>query len=242
MENGQQTQVAERIENALPLVKHVMYQVAVRFPRHVDKDELISAGVMGLVQAAHRYDASKGASFNHYAARRIRGAILDALRATDWAPRSLRRAGRSLDEAGNRLANELHRSPTAAELAEELGISPAGLAELRHRLAQSVVLGLEAVISDADSDDSEIALGSALADPRPGPEDRLLDGELHAELRRSVDLLPDRHRCVIRGYFFEGRSSVELADELGVTVSRVSQLRTEAFGIIRARLEAPAAA
>jgi RNA polymerase sigma factor for flagellar operon FliA len=234
VDNGRNTQpVAQLIEDALPLVKHVMYQVAVRFPRHVDREELVQAGVLGLVQAAHRYDGSKGVNFNHFAALRIRGAILDAVRNTDWAPRSVRRAGRSIEAASDKLANDIGRTPTTAELAAELGMTPAALSELRHQLAQTVILGLEMVVADVDGDDDEVLLRGTVIDPGRSPDEELVDRELHAYLRDAVDVLPERHRLVIRGYFFEGRTSEELAAELGVTVSRVSQIRSEAFGMIR---------
>jgi RNA polymerase sigma factor FliA len=230
---GQDPEVTQLIEETLPLVKHVMYQVTVRFPRHVDKEELARAGVLGLVQAAHRYDAGKGVPFHHYAAQRIRGAILDAVRSVDWAPRSVRRAGRSVEAASEELANDLGRIPTSAELAAEVGMAPADLAELQHQLARTVVLGLEMVVADVEGEDEEVLLKGVLPDPGRGPDEELVDRELYAYLRDAVDVLPERHRLVINGYFFEGRTSEELAAELGVTVSRVSQLRTEAFGMIR---------
>lgn len=238
MQDGINPEVAQLIEDSLPLVKHVMYQVSVRFPSHVDKEELVRAGVLGLVQAAHRYDAGKGVAFNHYAAQRIRGAILDAVRSTDWAPRSVRRAGRTLEAASDKLANDLGRVPTSPELAAELGISLAELADLQHQLARSVVFGLEMVVSEVEGDDEDVLLKGTLPDPGHGPDEELVNREMHAYLRDAVDVLPERHRTVIRGYFFEGRSSEELAGELGVTVSRVSQLRTEAFAMIREGIEA----
>lgn len=225
-------QVAQLIEETLPLVTSVVHQVTARFPRHVDKDELTRAGVLGLVQAAQRYDSGQGVAFHHFAARRIRGAILDAVRSADWAPRSVRRAGRSIEAANDRLANDLGRMPTSAELAAELGLAPGDLAELQHQLARSAVLGLESAVADVEGDD-EVPLKGVLADPGPGPDDELVDRELHGYLRDAVAVLPERHRIVIQGYFFEGRTSEELAAEIGVTVSRVSQLRTEAFGMIR---------
>lgn len=238
MENGQSTEVAQLIEDALPLVKHVMFQVSVRFPRHVDREELIRAGVLGLVQAAHRFDPTKGVNFNHYAAQRIRGAILDAVRSIDWAPRSVRRSGRAIENASDKLSNDLGRLPTTAELAAELGMTPAELAQLQHQLARTVVLGLEMVVSEVEGDDEEVLLKGTLPDPGRGPDEELVDRELHAYLRDAVDVLPERHRIVIQGYFFEGRTSEELAAEIGVTVSRISQLRTEAFGMIREGLAA----
>ncbi len=238
MEIGQNPEVARLIEDALPLVKHVVYQVSVRFPRHVDREELSRAGVLGLVQAAHRYDPTKGVNFNHYAAQRIRGAILDAVRSIDWAPRSIRRSGRVVDAASDKLANDLGRNPTTAELAAELKMTPAALAQIQHQLARTVVLGLEMVVSDLDGDDEEVLLRGTVSDPCHGPDEELVDRELHAYLRDAVDVLPERHRLIIQGYFFDGRTSEELAAEIGVTVSRVSQLRTEAFGMIREGLAA----
>jgi RNA polymerase sigma factor FliA len=237
-QHAQNTEVAQLIEDTLPLVRHVMYQVSVRFPRHVDREELARAGVLGLVQAAHRYDATKGVNFNHYAAQRIRGAILDAVRSTDWAPRSVRRAGRTVEAASDKLANDLGRTPTTTELAAEVGMTPAALGELQHQLARTVVLGLEMVVSEVEGDDESVVLMGTIADPGRGPDEELVDRELHAYLRDAVDVLPARHRLIIRGYFFEGRTSEELAAALGVTVSRISQLRTEAFGMIREGLDA----
>lgn len=233
MENGRNPEAARLIEETLPLVKHVMYQVSVRFPRHVDREELIRAGVLGLVQAAHRYDPAKGVNFNHYAAQRIRGAILDAVRSIDWAPRSVRRSGRAIEAASDKLANDLGRLPTTAELAAELDMTPQALAQLQHQLSRTVVLGLEMVVSEVEGDDEEVLLKGTIPDPGHGPDEELVDRELHAYLRDAVDVLPERHRLVIQGYFFEGRTSEELAAEIGVTVSRVSQMRTEAFGMIR---------
>jgi RNA polymerase sigma factor for flagellar operon FliA len=232
----QNAQLARLIEDNLPLVKHVMFQVSVRFPRHVDKDELVRAGVLGLVQAAHRYDPEKGVAFHHFAARRIRGAILDYVRSNDWAPRSVRQAGRSIEAISERLANELGRMPTSVELAAEMRLSLAELADLQRQLAQTSVLGLERTLYDVETED--MVLRGVVADAAKGPDDELVDRELHAYLRDAVALLPERHRIVIQGYFFEGRSSEELAAEVGVTVSRVSQIRTEAFAMIREGIDA----
>lgn len=227
------------IEDTLPLVTHVMFQVSVRFPRHVDRDELVRAGVLGLVQAAHRFDPDKGVSFHHFAAQRIRGAILDSVRTNDWAPRSLRQAGRSMEVTTDRLANELGRTPTSTEVAAELGLSPAELADLQRRLAGTVVLDLDRIIFDAGNDFHEdVLLSDTLQDSEPGPDDELVDRELRSYLRTAVALLPEKHRVVIQGYFFDGRTSEELAEEIGVTVSRVSQLRTEAFEMLRDGLDA----
>src|SRR3954464_13110608 len=106
---------AKVIEEPLPLVRHIVFQVAVHFPRHVDREELATAGALGLVEAARRFDESRGVPFDPFAAQRIRGAILDAVRAADWAPRSVRTLARRLEQVEQKLATELGRVPTVNE-------------------------------------------------------------------------------------------------------------------------------
>ena len=139
---------ARLIEEHLPLVRHIVFQVAVHFPRHVDRDELARAGALGLVEAARRYDEARGVPFDRFAAQRIRGAILDAVRAADWAPRSVRTLARKLEAAEQRLATELGRVPSLREMADELGITLAELSKLQDRLFRSVVLALEHEVTD----------------------------------------------------------------------------------------------
>ena len=117
-----------RIEANLPLVRHIVFQVAVHFPRHVDREELARAGALGLVEAAHRFDESRGVPFNRFAAQRIRGAILDAVRSADWAPRSVRNSARAIDRTQQSLASDLGRAPSPTELADALGTTTEQLA------------------------------------------------------------------------------------------------------------------
>jgi RNA polymerase sigma factor for flagellar operon FliA len=220
------------IEQHLPLVRHIVFQVSVRFPRHVDRDELARAGVLGLVQAAHRYDATKGVPFSRYAAQRIRGAILDGVRSGDWAPRSLRRSAREVEVATGRLANDLGRSPNSAETAAALGMTVQGLSDVKEQLARSVVLTLDMAVADTDVDD-EVTLVDTVADLSAAADEELETRELHAYVRDAVAVLPERLRVVIEGYFFGGRTSEEVAQELGVSISRVSQLRSDALEMLR---------
>ena len=239
MSQGLNPQTAALIEETLPMVRHVVYQVSAHFPRHVDKEELVRAGVLGLVEAAHRFDTSKGVPFPPFAAQRIRGAILDAVRKVDWAPRSLRRAGRTMEATAERLATELHRNPTAVELASALGTTTEALAELQHSLIRSVVLGLDAGVGETGTDgDDDVFLEGTVADDTLSVEDELCEREMKSYLHDAIAVLPDRHRTVIQGYFFEGRSSEDLANEFGITVSRVSQIRTEAFEMLRCGIDA----
>lgn len=231
------TDVTALIEDHLSLVKHVVFQVAVHFPRHIDREELADAGALGLVEAAQRYDAERGVPFERYAAQRIRGAILDSVRAADWAPRSVRSLARKLEEAEHHLANTLHRSPTDSEVAEHLEIDDDRLGELRHRVYRSVVLALDHYV--APEEDEELTLIDVLQDPDElEPAQQVEHQELRGYLRDAVRLLPERHRLVAIGYFLEGRTSLDLARFLGVTESRISQLRSEALTMLREGIEA----
>jgi RNA polymerase sigma factor for flagellar operon FliA len=230
-------QLSTRIEEHLPLVKHIVFQVAVHFPRHVDRDDLARAGALGLVEAARRYDESRGVPFERFAAQRIRGAILDAVRAADWAPRSVRTLARRLENAEQRLASELGRVPNATEMADALGMTSGELGRLQDRLFRSVVLALEHEVSD--DTDEDLTLVDVLSDRAAvEPLEELEGRELHAYLRDAVELLPERQRLVIVGYFLEGRTSQDLARFLGVTESRVSQLRSEALAMLKEGIEA----
>lgn len=224
------------VEQYLPLVKHVVFQVAAHFPRHVDREELMRAGEVGLVEAARRFDDSLGVPFGRYAAQRIRGAILDTVRAADWAPRSLRTSARRLEQIGLRLTSELGRTPTAAEAAAAAGLTVAEVHAIEGRVQQATVLALDERLA---GDDEQGTLVELLADPSAlDPTVELEQRELRAYLRDAVRQLPERHRLVVIGYFLEDRNSGELARFLGVTESRVSQLRSEALEMLREGLDA----
>ncbi|MCB0990320.1 MAG: FliA/WhiG family RNA polymerase sigma factor [Acidimicrobiales bacterium] len=234
---GEDKDVVARIEANLQLVKHVVFQVAVHFPRHVEREELARAGALGLVEAAQRYDASRGVPFERFAAQRIRGAILDSVRAADWAPRSVRNLARKLELAEQRMANRLGRLPNADELAEELDMDRERLDRLQDRVHRSVVLALDHYV--APDDDEELTLVDVLADSVTLEPDADVElREMRGYLRDAVKLLPERHRAVIVGYFLEGATSLELARYLGVTESRISQLRSEALIMLREGIEA----
>ena len=238
---GDAQELSPLIEQHLPLVKHIVFQVAVHFPRHVDRDELARAGALGLVEAARRYDETRGVPFERFAAQRIRGAILDAVRAADWAPRSVRTLARKLESVEQRLATELGRVPSAVEMAQALGMTRQELSRLQDRLFRSVVLALEHEVTD--DTDEDLTLVDVLCDRSAvEPLEELETRELHAYLRDAVGLLPERQRLVIVGYFLEGRTSQDLARFLGVTESRVSQLRSEALAMLKEGIEAQYAA
>ncbi len=231
------TSLSLLIEQHLPLVKHVVYQVAVHFPRHVDRDDLARAGALGLVEAARRYDEARGVPFERFAAQRIRGAILDAARSADWAPRSVRTLARRLESVEQRLATELGRLPNAEEKAEALGMTMGELNRLQDRMFRSVVLALEHEVYEGA--DEDLTLVDVLPDGTTRePCEEMEHRELHSYLTDAVELLPERHRMVVVGYFLEGRTSQDLACFLGVTESRISQLRSEALAMLKEGIQA----
>lgn len=227
---------AALIEEHLPLVRQVVFQIAVRFPRHVDREDLVRVGNIGLVEAARRYSEDRGVPFPRFAAQRIRGAVLDGLRAADWAPRSVRTMAKAVEDAEQKLRTELGRTATAAEVAAVLGTTTAAVISAKQRARTSIVLTLDHGVTAGDDD---VALVDVVIDrTSPEPEEVLEGVELRSYLHDAVDLLPDRHREVIAGYFLNGKTSEELAAELGVTTSRVSQLRTEALEMLKEGIEA----
>ena len=232
-----EAEVHRLIEEHLPLVKHIVFQVAVHFPRHVERDELAPAGALGLVEAARRYDESRGVPFDRFAAQRIRGAILDAVRAADWAPRSVRILARKLEQVEQRLATQLGRVPNARRDGRGARHEPRR-ARAACRTACSARSCWPSSTRSATTDE-ELTLVDVLADDRTSRAlEELETRELHAYLRDAVALLPERHRLVIVGYFLEGQTSQDLARFLGVTESRVSQLRSEALTMLKDGIEA----
>lgn len=159
--------VATLVEEHLELVDHVVFQVAVRLPNHVDRSELARAGALGLVEAARRYDPSRGVPFGSFATRRIRGAIIDAVRASDWAPRSVRELARRLDRVEQRLAGQLGRVPTSDETAEALHVSRDELDQLRDHVFRSLVLTLDAPRAATSTDQRRSTRSPTARPPSP---------------------------------------------------------------------------
>jgi len=209
----------------LPLVDYAVRELASRLPGHVGREDLVSAGQLALTQAATAFDPTRGVPFAPYARIRIRGALIDELRTVDWASRGVRSRARSRDNAVELLGARLGRTPTREEVAAELGTSIDDVAALDGDLNRSVVLSLQGF---ADGVDVEGMVSSRAA----GPEDVLLHRERASYVVAAVQELPDRLRTVVVGWFFEDRPMAELAAELGVTESRISQLRAEAMSLL----------
>ncbi|MDA8063784.1 MAG: sigma-70 family RNA polymerase sigma factor [Actinomycetota bacterium] len=221
----------ELVRENLPLVNYAVAEVVSRVPRHVSRDDLVSAGMSGLAQAARSYDPSRAASFPRFATTRIRGAILDELRSRDWATRSVRARAREVAAASERLTARLGRTPSTAELADHLGMERSDLESLDCDLARSVVLNLEDLAPSGSADDSVVTA-------ELGPDAQLIERERRAYLVAAVANLPERLRRVVMGYFFEELPMHVLAVELGVTDSRISQMRSEALVLLKQGMDA----
>lgn len=213
----------ETIRQHLPLVHHVVAGMSSRLPRHVPLDALVSAGMLGLLQAARGFDEHRGVPFSAYATGRIRGAVLDELRGADRLSRSVRQKARSLQQAEDSLGTDLQAAAAAA------GLSVEEARQVRADVHRSQVSSLDALPS------ADHHLG-ATSGGGPSPERSLLDRERIGYLRDAIDALPERLRYVVIGTFFEERTLAELAGELGVTESRISHMRAEATSLLREAL------
>src|SRR2546423_354957 len=221
----------ELVRRPLPLVHHVVADMLARVPRHTPRDELPSAALFGLVQAARAYDPGRGVTFDRYARRRMQGALLDDLRSRDWASRGVRSAARKVRSVTDELTVTLGRTPTNLEAGVAAGLSANEVSRLNDDVHRATVLNYDSVFRDSEDCD---ALSTADVDPG----EVLLRRERRAYLRDAVAALPERLRVVVVGCFFEERPMLELAKELGVTESRVSQMKAEALGLLREGLDA----
>jgi len=209
----------------LPIVTYLVRETMARVPSYVDEDALHSAGNLALVAASRAFDAGRGVPFDRYASTRIRGALVDELRATDWATRSLRRRSRDLADARARLAVTGGHTPDDAEGAAELGMTVDEVVRTDADIARATVLPLEP--------GADFSYADTLRDTGAGPEASAMNGERLEYLADAIAELPERLATVVRGYFLQERPMAEIAAELGVTESRVSQLRAEALVLLR---------
>ncbi len=222
--------VEDLIGGNLALVGHIARETAARLPRHLDTDDLVGAGALALVQAAHAFDASLGVPFARFASTRIRGAMIDQMRQRDWATRSVRSRARTLERVTEGLTAALQRTPTDEELAAAGGLSVAEVRAVREGTDRAILLSLDPLTAD------DSAGATALGDTVPRPDDVLVAAERIGYLRDAVAELPERVRRVVAGYYLEQRQLIELAGELGVTQSRASQLRAEGLDLLREAL------
>ena len=221
-----------------PLVKYVAGRLGSGLPAHVDEGDLVSYGLLGLMNAIERYDPSRDIKFETYAISRIKGAIIDELRSMDWVPRSVRARARELERANAKLENSLQRTPTDSEIAAELGITVDELNESLIAISHSSMVALDELWSVSDSSGDQVSLMDTIEDPgAPDPARSLGVGDLKDRIAESIARLPEREKLVIALYYYENLTLREIGEVLGVTESRVSQLHTKAVLRLKARLQ-----
>ena len=217
----------------LPIVRFLARRIHERLPQHVDIEDLVSAGVVGLMDAFSKFDPAKKVQFRSYAQFRIRGAILDSLRTLDWSPRELRRKGRAVEEAIRVLTARMGRPPGEGEVADEMAL---GLEEYQQLLGDLKGLEIGTLHMERNEDSGEEELAYVPGRPEEDPLFRCLRGELEERLAEAIANLPDRERLVMTLYYYEEMTMREIGLALGVVESRVSQVHASAVAHLRAAL------
>jgi len=234
--NRKERQKEVALSKYAPLVKYVVDRLALHLPKSVERDDLISAAVIGLFDALEKYDASKGTKFETYAIWRIRGAILDELRSLDWASRSIRRKARNVEEVARDLGQKLGRAATEEEVADALNLSPVELSRLLDEVHGTALLSLSRSVS-TDDDQDFIQLEDIVDDPTHKDALDVLETEEAREvLLETVDGLPEQQRLVVALYYYEEMTLKEIGEALHISESRVSQIHTRAVKTLKGRL------
>ena len=221
----------------MPAVRWIARRIHDRLPQHVDLEDLVSAGTLGLLDAFRKFDPARRVQFRSYAQFRIRGAILDSLRMLDWSPRDLRRKGRAVEEAIRRLTAQYGRAPSESEVAREMALE---LEEYQQLLGELKGLEIGTLHMERSEDSGEEELAYVPGRPEEDPLFRCLRGEMQERLAAAIDALPERERLVVTLYYYEEMTMKEIGAVLGVVESRVSQIHSSAVVHLRARLAVPA--
>lgn len=217
----------------LPTVRFLARRIHERLPQHVEIEDLVSAGILGLMDALQKFDPAKKVQFRSYAQFRIRGAILDSLRTLDWSPRDLRRKGRAVEEAIRALTTRMGRTPSESEVAQEMEI---GLGEYQQLLGELKGLEIGTLHAERSEDSGEEELAYIPNRPEDDPLFRCLKGEMQARLASAIDQLPERERLVMTLYYYEEMTMKEIGLTLGVVESRISQIHASAVLHLRSLL------
>ncbi|MGB7190463.1 MAG: FliA/WhiG family RNA polymerase sigma factor [Acidobacteriaceae bacterium] len=217
----------------LPTVRYLARRIHERLPQHVEIDDLVSAGVLGLIDAFRKFDPGKKVQFRSYAQFRIRGAILDSLRTLDWSPRDLRRKGRAIEEAIRALTARTGRAPSEPEIAAELGME---LGEYQQLLGELKGLEIGTLHVEHSEDSGEEELAYVPNRPEDDPLFCCLKSEMRSRLASAIDRLPERERLVMTLYYYEEMTMKEIGLTLGVVESRVSQIHASAVLHLRSLL------
>ncbi len=221
-----------------PLVKFVAGRVGVGLPRNVEQVDLTSYGIFGLIDAIDKFDLDRNIKFETYAVNRIKGAILDELRALDWVPRSVRARTREMQRSLDELEHRLKRSATEGELATHMGLT---VSTLQDQLGEIAGLGFVALDELLDPDErSSATIGGLLSDARIGaPGESFEKQEMRYFLTDAIARLPERERLVVTLYYYEGLTLAEIGSVLGVTESRICQIHTKSVMSLRNRMSEP---
>src|ERR687887_1643097 len=220
-----------------PLVKYVAGRLGSGLPAHVDEGDLVSYGLLGLIGAIERYDPDRDVKFETYAIARIKGSIIDELRAMDWVPRSVRARVRDIERAIAELERKLHRAPSDDEIAEKLGISVDELEESLTDISRSSIAALDELWTVSSGGGDQVALIDTIEDTdAPDPQGSLSQTEVKEAVGEAIARLPEREKLVVTLYYYEELTLREIGEVLGVTESRVSQLHTKAVLRLKARL------
>ena len=225
------------ILNYAPLVKYVAGRLGSGLPAHVDEGDLVSYGLLGLIGAIERFDPDRDIKFETYAISRIKGSIIDELRAMDWVPRSVRARARDIERAIAELEARLGRAPTDEEIAGKLGVSQDELADSLTDISRSSIAALDELWTVSSSGGDQIALIDTIEDTdAPDPQSSLSQTEMREAIADAIARLPEREKLVVTLYYYEELTLREIGEVLGVTESRVSQLHTKAILRLKARL------
>jgi RNA polymerase sigma factor for flagellar operon FliA len=221
-----------------PLVKYVAGRMSSGLPAHVEEADLISYGLIGLINAVERFDIEREIKFETYAITRIKGAIIDELRALDWVPRSVRARAREIERAHAKLEHRLRRTPTDEDMARELRMDVDEFQEALLKISNSAVVALDELWAVSDASGDKVSLLDTLEDPdAPDPQQLLDKSELKDRLAEAISALPEREKLVIALYYYENLTLREIGEVLGVTESRISQLHTKAVLRLKSRLQ-----
>jgi RNA polymerase sigma factor for flagellar operon FliA len=222
-----------------PLVHYVAGRVAVNLPRTVDRSDLVSSGVFGLIDAIEKFEPDRGFRFETYAIARIKGNMVDELRSLDWVPRSVRRKARAIEEACVQLEADLHRPPTDSELADALDMTDDQLQTALSQVALVNLVTFDAMVGGGSVDgDDVITVGDTLVDRAEGPVDLVEVAELRRSLADAIEHLSEREKRVVSLYYFDGLTLAEIGEVLGVTESRACQIHGKVVLQLRLRLAA----
>ena len=228
----------EVIKRYSPMIKYVANRIAMRLPPHIEVDDLISVGVLGLMDAISKYDSSRGAKFKTYAEFRVRGAILDELRAMDWVPRSIRQKASNVDKVVQTLQAKLSRSPEDEEVAKEMGLTLDQFHDTLNETKSIPIFSLEdlGIAKESGEQQSLLDCLAGKADADPQTQIRLI--ELKEIIAKAIDALPEKERLMVSLYYYEELTMKEIGAVLEITESRVSQIHSKAVYRLRTKLKA----